>query len=54
MCLSNYFQAPHAVHMRSGIRFGDTPLVDTMQLDGLTDAMNKYPMGITGIVYNSL
>ena len=42
------FQAPHAVHMRGGVRFGDVPLTDTMISDGLTDAFNKYHMGCTG------
>ena len=33
--------------MRSGVKFGDTPLVDTMMKDGLIDAFNQYHMGIT-------
>ena len=33
--------------MRSGVKFGDTTLVDTMMKDGLMDAFNNYPMGIT-------
>jgi acetyl-CoA C-acetyltransferase len=41
-------QARHAVHLRSGISFGDTKLVDTMITDGLWDAFNDYHMGITG------
>lgn len=35
--------------MRSGTRFGDTTLVDTMMKDGLIDAFNDCHMGITGI-----
>ncbi len=42
------FQAPHCVHMRGGIKFGNATLVDTMLQDGLTDAFNNYHMGITG------
>lgn len=42
------FQAPHAVHMRGGVKFGDVPLTDTMISDGLTDAFNNYHMGFTG------
>lgn len=33
--------------MRSGVKFGDTTLSDTMLKDGLTDAFNNYHMGIT-------
>ncbi|KAH9500645.1 Acetyl-CoA acetyltransferase, cytosolic, partial [Bulinus truncatus] len=40
-------KAPHCIHIRNGIKFGDTSLVDTMILDGLTDAFNNYHMGIT-------
>lgn len=40
-------KAPHAVHMRSGIKFGDNPMIDTMLSDGLMDAFNNYHMGIT-------
>ena len=36
--------------MRTGTKFGDTALVDTMMKDGLIDAFNNYHMGITGIV----
>jgi len=41
-------QARHCAHLRSGISFGDTKLVDTMITDGLWDAFNDYHMGITG------
>lgn len=40
-------QAPHCCHMRSPLKMGDIKLVDTMVLDGLTDAFNDYHMGIT-------
>ena len=33
--------------MRNGTKFGDATLTDTMIKDGLTDAFNKYHMGIT-------
>lgn len=33
--------------MRSGVKFGDATLVDTMMKDGLIDAFNDYHMGIT-------
>lgn len=40
-------QAPHAMHMRSGTRMGDAKLVDTMIVDGLTEAFHQYHMGVT-------
>ena len=39
--------APHAQHLRSGIKMGDLKLVDTMLKDGLTDAFYGYHMGNT-------
>ena len=33
--------------MRTGTKFGDATLADTMLKDGLTDAFNNYHMGIT-------
>ena len=33
--------------IRSGVKFGDTPLVDTMMKDGLLDAFHDYHMGNT-------
>jgi len=41
-------QAPHAVHMRNGVKFGDVKFVDTLLSDGLTDAFHHYHMGQTG------
>lgn len=40
-------QALHCIHMRSGVKFGDVSLTDTMLKDGLTDAFHGYHMGIT-------
>ncbi|MFM2422096.1 MAG: hypothetical protein RL291_626, partial [Pseudomonadota bacterium] len=40
-------QAPHAIKMREGTKMGDAKMVDTMMLDGLTDAFHGYPMGMT-------
>jgi acetyl-CoA C-acetyltransferase len=39
--------APHAQALRAGTKMGNISLVDTMILDGLTDAFNAYHMGIT-------
>jgi acetyl-CoA C-acetyltransferase len=40
-------QAPHCIHLRNGVKMGDTELVDTMIRDGLWDAFNGYHMGNT-------
>ena len=40
-------KAPHAVYMRSGVKFGDLTFMDTMLCDGLTDAFHNYHMGRT-------
>ncbi|XP_026854710.1 acetyl-CoA acetyltransferase, cytosolic isoform X1 [Electrophorus electricus] len=40
-------QAPHTVHMRSGIKMGDASLQDSVVADGLTDVFHKCHMGIT-------
>ena len=39
--------APHAAHLRNGVKMGDFAMVDTMLKDGLMDAFNGYHMGIT-------
>ena len=39
--------SPHYIHMRDGVKFGNTQLQDTMINDGLWDAFNDYHMGIT-------
>jgi acetyl-CoA C-acetyltransferase len=40
-------QAPHAAHLRNGIKMGNVELIDTMIKDGLWDIFNGYHMGIT-------
>jgi acetyl-CoA C-acetyltransferase len=40
-------RAPHCIHLRNGVKMGDTELVDTMIKDGLWDAFNGYHMGNT-------
>lgn len=40
--------APHSVHMRNGTKMGSASLVDTMMVDGLTDAFHSCHMGMTG------
>ena len=39
--------APHAAHLRGGIKMGELGLVDTMLRDGLWDAFQGYHMGTT-------
>ena len=39
--------APHAMHLRQGVKMGDYAMVDTMLKDGLIDAFNGYHMGVT-------
>ncbi|RWP71226.1 acetyl-CoA C-acetyltransferase [Mesorhizobium sp.] len=39
--------APHAQHLRNGVKMGDFKLIDTMIKDGLTDAFYGYHMGNT-------
>ncbi|MEZ5655822.1 MAG: acetyl-CoA C-acetyltransferase [Sphingobium sp.] len=43
----NMSMSPHAQNLRGGFKMGNASLVDTMVLDGLTDAFNGYHMGIT-------
>ncbi|XP_041354318.1 acetyl-CoA acetyltransferase, cytosolic-like [Gigantopelta aegis] len=40
-------KAPHCIHIRTGTKFGDSALVDSMMKDGLIDAFHSYHMGIT-------
>jgi acetyl-CoA C-acetyltransferase len=43
----NMSLAPHALYLRSGVKMGDTAMVDTMLKDGLLDAFHGYHMGTT-------
>lgn len=44
----NMSAAPHVLpNSRSGAKMGDWTLIDSMVVDGLTDAFNRYHMGIT-------
>lgn len=40
-------KAPHAMHMRDGIKMGAGTFVDTLLSDGLTDAIHNIHMGVT-------
>src|SRR6201992_2944238 len=39
--------APHAAHLRNGVKMGDLKYIDTMIKDGLMDAFHGYHMGNT-------
>jgi acetyl-CoA C-acetyltransferase len=39
--------APHAAHLRNGVKMGPLDFVDTMLKDGLFDAFHGYHMGVT-------
>ena len=43
----NMTLAPHAIHMRDGIKMGPGTMTDTMIFDGLWEIFNDYHMGIT-------
>ncbi|WP_321345195.1 acetyl-CoA C-acetyltransferase [Breoghania sp.] len=43
----NMSLAPHAMHVRNGVKMGPGTMVDTMIKDGLWDAFNDYHMGMT-------
>ncbi|GLB51821.1 acetyl-CoA acetyltransferase [Neptunitalea chrysea] len=44
--MENMSMIPHYVHMRNGVKFGATSLIDGMQKDGLLDAYNNEAMGV--------
>jgi len=44
--MENMSMIPHYVHMRNGVKFGPTSLIDGMQKDGLTDAYDNNAMGV--------
>ena len=44
--MENMSLIPHYVHIRNGVKFGPTTMVDGMQKDGLTDAYDNNAMGV--------
>lgn len=44
--MENMSLIPHYVHLRNGVKFGPTSLIDGMQKDGLTDAYDNNAMGV--------
>lgn len=44
--MENMSLIPHYIHLRNGVKFGPTSLIDGMQKDGLTDAYDNNAMGV--------
>ncbi len=44
--MENMSSIPHYVHMRKGVKFGPTTMMDGMQKDGLVDAYDNNAMGV--------
>ena len=44
--MENMSMIPHYVHLRNGVKFGPTSMVDGMQKDGLTDVYDNSAMGV--------
>ncbi|MEO8235341.1 MAG: acetyl-CoA C-acyltransferase [Flavobacterium sp.] len=44
--MENMSMIPHYVHLRNGVKFGPTSMLDGMQKDGLVDAYDQQAMGI--------
>jgi len=45
--MENMSLIPHYVHLRNGVKFGPTTMVDGLQKDGLTDAYDNNAMGVS-------
>ncbi len=44
--MENMSLAPHYIHMRNGVKFGPTTLIDGLQRDGLVDVYEQNAMGV--------
>lgn len=44
--MENMSMIPHYVHLRNGVKFGPTSMIDGLQKDGLTDAYDQNAMGV--------
>lgn len=44
--MENMSLAPHLSHLRTGVKFGNQAMVDSMMLDGLQDSFTNQAMGI--------
>ena len=45
--MENMSLIPHYVHLRNGVKFGPTSMIDGMQKDGLQDAYDNNAMGVS-------
>ena len=45
--MENMSMIPHYLHLRNGVKFGPTSMVDGMQKDGLQDAYDNNAMGVS-------
>ena len=45
--MENMSMIPHYVHLRNGVKFGPTSMLDGMQKDGLQDAYDNNAMGVS-------
>ena len=45
--MENMSMIPHYVHLRNGVKFGPTSMIDGMQKDGLQDAYDNNAMGVS-------
>ena len=45
--MENMSMIPHYMHLRNGVKFGPTSMVDGMQKDGLQDAYDNNAMGVS-------
>ena len=44
--MENMSQIPHYMHLRNGVKFGKTDMIDGLQIDGLTDFYDQCAMGV--------
>lgn len=44
--MENMSMIPHYIHLRNGVKFGPTQMIDGLQKDGLTDAYDQNAMGV--------
>lgn len=45
--MENMSMIPHYLHLRNGVKFGPTSMIDGMQKDGLVDAYDQNAMGVS-------
>ena len=45
--MENMSLIPHYIHLRNGVKFGPTSMIDGMQKDGLQDAYDNSAMGVS-------